>query len=280
MTYNEIINIAKRLDDETKERIDQEVAERLEILKLGDLNEEQMESMEECLYMSLVIQEYLDGEYELIDEERAFLLEEMAELYGEYNDLLLKAKLEEKVSKKKRLALELMRIREKLFKYKDRMHDVKEDMKTNRQNKKDLDDLTNKKKMKEVAKDNKKGKRGLDNDSGRVKQNKGAVGGQTGNVELAQQLGRSTDALDYIVNKVNERNQSTNLKETKENYKRNVDENGTSRGVENIMNSIGERIGSFDNKDRLSEQTKTAIGNYIMNGVFDDIYKNESNRLK
>ena len=77
MTYNEIINIANRLDKKDKARIDKAVEERLEILKLGDLNDEELDRMEECLYMSLVIQEYLDGEYELIEEERLLLLEEM-----------------------------------------------------------------------------------------------------------------------------------------------------------------------------------------------------------
>ena len=155
MTYNEIINIASRLDKETKKKIDKEVEERLEILKLGELDQEDIERMEECLYMSLVIQEYLDGEYELIEEERQFLLSEMEELYGDYNDLLLKAKLEEKVGKKKRMALELMKIREQLFNYKDRMKGVKENLKENRNNKEKLEELSSKDTMKEVAKENK-----------------------------------------------------------------------------------------------------------------------------
>ena len=118
VTYDEIKNIAKKLDEDVKRQIDCAVEERLEILKEGDLSEDELERMEECLYISLVLQEYLDGEYELLEEEKQLLLDEMEEMFNEYGELLTKAKLEEKVSKKKRMALELMRIREELFKNK------------------------------------------------------------------------------------------------------------------------------------------------------------------
>ena len=154
MTYNEVINIARRLDKETQAKIDKEVEERLEILREGDLNQEDMEKMEDCLYMSLVIQEYLDGEYELLEEEKMLLLAEMEELYNEYGELLTKAKLEEKVSKKKRMALELMRIREQLFDRKDRMRDVNQDIRTNRENNEKLENLSSKDNMEKIAKDN------------------------------------------------------------------------------------------------------------------------------
>lgn len=191
MTYNEIVNIAKRLDKDVKLKIDKEVEERLEILKEGDLDQEDMEKMEECLYMSLVLQEYLDGEYELLDEERNMLLAEMEEMYNEYGDLLTKAKLEEKLSKKKRMALELMRIREQLFSRKDLMKDVNKHMKDNRNNKDELKGLSDKDKMKELAKDNKaykeKGKWGLDRDSG-------VGGGKTPQQEI-KDLNRKVDNL-------------------------------------------------------------------------------------
>lgn len=153
MTYNEIINIARRLDKETQQQIDKEVEERLDILRQGDLNEEEMEKMEECLYMSLVIQEYLDGEYELLDEERELLLAEMEEMYNEYGELLTRAKLEEKVSKKKRMALELMRIRESLFEKKGRVKEVKTQMKENRDNKEKIKEMSSKESMKTLAKE-------------------------------------------------------------------------------------------------------------------------------
>ena len=77
MTYNEIIQIAKRLDKEVKERIDEAVEERMEILAAGDLTKDELEKMEECLYTSLVIQEYLNSEAELLEEEKNLLLAEM-----------------------------------------------------------------------------------------------------------------------------------------------------------------------------------------------------------
>jgi hypothetical protein len=176
MTYNDIINIAKRLDKDTQKKIDKDVEERLEILKEGDVGKEDLDKMEECLYMSLVLQEYLSGEYELLEEERELLLQDMEELYNEYSDLLSKAKLEEKLSKKKRMALYLMKLREQLFDRKERVKDVNDRLKDNQKNQEELKNLSDKKKMKELADENKKNlpnpdkkKWGLDNDSGRVK---------------------------------------------------------------------------------------------------------------
>ena len=88
MTYEEISIIAKRLDKNTKRQIDLDVEERMEILKQGNLTEKELDRMEENLYMSLVLQEYLSGEYELLEEEKDLLLAEMEELYNEYIDLL------------------------------------------------------------------------------------------------------------------------------------------------------------------------------------------------
>ena len=91
MTYEEITNIARRMNKDVQKKIDKEVEERLEILREGDLSEEDMNRMEDCLYMSLVLQEFLDGEYEMLEEERLLLLEDMEELFNEYNELLVNA---------------------------------------------------------------------------------------------------------------------------------------------------------------------------------------------
>ena len=115
MTKREIANIASRMDEETKLLIEKEVAERLEILKEGDLSEDELSEMEECLYASLVLEEFLNGEYELLEEERQALFDEMEEMYNRYSDLLVRARIEEKVGKKKRMTLELMKIRERLM---------------------------------------------------------------------------------------------------------------------------------------------------------------------
>ena len=193
MTYNDIINIAKKLDKETQKRIDADVEERVEILKEGELSKEDMEKMEECLYMSLVLQEYLSGEYELLEEEKALLLSEMEELFNEYGELLSKAKLEEKLSKKKRMALYLMKIREELFEKKEKVKDVDERMKNNQENQDKLKDDASKENMKKIAEENKdkdkvmgKDKKdlpnpdkmnwGIDNDSGRVNPSKNKLG--------------------------------------------------------------------------------------------------------
>lgn len=167
MTQQEFINIAKRLDKKKQELIDKEVEERLKILKEGELTNEEMIQMEECLYKSLVLQEYLDSEFELLEDEKTLLLEEMESLYNEYGDLLLKAKIEEKLSRKKRMALQLLTIRQQLFQRKELLNRVKDEIKDNRNNKDKLDKSTNKKKMKDISKESKeKGKWGFDRDSG------------------------------------------------------------------------------------------------------------------
>jgi len=151
MTREELQNIAKRMDEETRDFIDGEVEERLAILRKGDLTEEELQQMEEYLYASLVLQEYLNGEYELLEEERQELFDEMEEMYNKYADLLVRARIEEKVSKKKRMTLELMKIREQLMNRKEDYKDIKQRMKDNRENYNKLKDLNKKENMKEMA---------------------------------------------------------------------------------------------------------------------------------
>ena len=152
MTKGEVLNIANRLDDQSKLLIEKEVEERLEILREGDLSEEELEEMELYLFASLVFQEYLDGEYELLEDERQALFDEMEEMYNKYSDLLVRARIEEKVGKKKRMTLELMRIRERLLQSKQDYKDLKQMMKDNRNKKDELKKLTKKEKMKDYSK--------------------------------------------------------------------------------------------------------------------------------
>ena len=175
MDRQEIMNIAQRLDDQAKLLIEKELEERLEILKEGDLSEEELSQMEECLFASLVLQEFLDGEYELLEEERQALFDEMEEMYNRYNDLLVRARIEEKVGKKKRMTLELMRIRERLMNSKQDYKDLKNMMKNNRERKNKLNNLTKKEKMKDYSKSAKK-----DNSLG------GVLGGLSGAQARAQ----------------------------------------------------------------------------------------------
>jgi hypothetical protein len=155
VTREEIFNIASKMDEETRLLIDKEVAERLEILKEGDLSESELEEMEEYLYASLVLQEFLNGEYELLEEDRQALFDEMEEMYNKYSDLLVRAKIEEKVGKKKRMTLELMKIRERLMENKNEYRNIKNKMKANREDHKKLNDLTKKSVLKDLAKQTK-----------------------------------------------------------------------------------------------------------------------------
>lgn len=161
MTKREIANIASKMDESTKLLIDKEVAERLEILKEGDVSEDELSEMEECLYASLVLQELLNGEYELLEEERQALFDEMEEMYNRYSDLLVRARIEEKIGKKKRMTLQLMKIREDLMLRKQEYKDVKQKMKDNREEHKKLNDLTKKSALKELARKDKDAYKGV-----------------------------------------------------------------------------------------------------------------------
>ena len=161
MTRDELFNIARRMDEETRDMIDREVEEKLEILKEGDLTQEELEQMEEYLYASLVLQEFLNGEYELLEEERQELFDEMEEMYNKYADLLVRARIEEKISKKKRMTLQLMQIREQLMDRKGLYKDIKQKMKENRDKHTKLKDLNKNEKMKELGK-GERGRGGLD----------------------------------------------------------------------------------------------------------------------
>lgn len=156
MTLEEVKEIASKLDAEMRKKITEEVNERLEILKEADLEDEELEQIEECLYVSLVVQEYLTGAYEVLEEERDFLLEEMKEMFNEYGELLTKAKLEEKLSKKKRMALELMRIRQELLRSREIVSDMKVRMNKNKDDRQKLSVLSSKDTMQQIVKESKK----------------------------------------------------------------------------------------------------------------------------
>lgn len=178
MTYEEIKKIAKKLDKDDKAKIDKAVEARLKILKEGELTQEELDQMEECLYSSLVLEQYLDGEYDLLAEERAEIFSLMEDMYNEYGELLSRAKLEEKLSKKKRMALELMQIREQLFKCRDKANDVKQRMEENTTNNKALKELSSIDSMQKLAQENKEYRRDLDNnkrDMAKLKQENEAL---------------------------------------------------------------------------------------------------------
>jgi len=266
MTHEEITNIAKRMSKDVQKRIDKEVEERLEILREGDLSEEDMERMEDCLYMSLVLQEFLDGEYEMLEEERILLLEDMEELFNEYNELLISAKLEEKLSKKKRMALELMRIREQLFQHKDRMKMVNEQIKGNRDNKGKLEELSDKKSMKEVAnkKDlpnpDKQRKFGVDRDSRAVKEKRAGGGGFAGLEKRVSDLEK-----DRINDKRDLKNLEGNLKNAK---------NDIEKYKMDMSNNINERFSSA-NAPRMSLDENINNQRQVFENVTSDVPKND-----
>lgn len=155
MTLEEVQQIADKLDEDMRKKISEEVKERLDILQEAELDEEEIDKIEECLYISLIVQEYLDGEYEILEEERNFLLDEMEELYNEYGELLTKARLEEKVNKKKRMTLELMQIRQELLRSKEIMAGVKERIVQNRESKEKMNNSSSKELMKKILEEEK-----------------------------------------------------------------------------------------------------------------------------
>ena len=151
MTHSEIVNIAKLLDKETKDKIDAAVDQRMELLVQGDLTQEELIKMEECMYTALVLQEYLNGELEILAEERVLLLSEMEDMYDEYGQLLSKAKLEKKLSQKRMMALQLRQLRESLLNKKGTVKNLKKQEQEQKKNIKELEKLSGEKNLSKIA---------------------------------------------------------------------------------------------------------------------------------
>lgn len=100
MTINEIKGLTRFLSEEEVEKIKKQIKEKEDVLKGGNLDEEEMIQVLNTLFAVLVIEKTLESEIEGVEEIRDELEQELLECYEVYDAYLNKYKKEEKKKKK------------------------------------------------------------------------------------------------------------------------------------------------------------------------------------
>ena len=100
MTISEIKNLTKFLTDEEAEKIKQEIKDKENVLKIQNMDEEEIGQVLNTLFAILVIEKTLELEIEGVEEIRADLEKELLEAYEIYDAYMIKYKKEEKKKKK------------------------------------------------------------------------------------------------------------------------------------------------------------------------------------
>lgn len=101
MTVSEIKGLVRFLSEEDVEQIKQQIKDKEDILKGGNLDEEEMIQVLNTLFAVLVIEKTLELEIEDVEEIRAELEQELLECYEIYDSYMEKYKKQDKKNKKK-----------------------------------------------------------------------------------------------------------------------------------------------------------------------------------
>ncbi len=109
MSINEIKDLTKFLSPEEIDKIKLEMKSKEDILKSGNLEEEEMTLVLNTLFAILVIEKALESEIEGVEEIRGELEQELLEAYNVYDTFMFKYQKEEK-KKKKNWFLDLLGI--------------------------------------------------------------------------------------------------------------------------------------------------------------------------
>lgn len=100
MTIDEIKGLTRFLSEEEVEQIKKQIKNKEDILKSGNLEEEEMIQVLNTLFAVLVIEKTLESEIEGVEEIRDELEQELLECYEVYDSYMIKYKKEEKKNKK------------------------------------------------------------------------------------------------------------------------------------------------------------------------------------
>lgn len=114
MTVTEIKNLTKYLTDEEVEDIKKEIKSKENILKSGNLDEEELGQVLNTLFAILVIEKTLEQQVEDIENIRSELEQELLEAYQMYDSYMEKSKADEKKKKKRRWLFDLLGISENI----------------------------------------------------------------------------------------------------------------------------------------------------------------------
>lgn len=113
MTINQIKELTRFLTEEEVEQIKKEIKSKEDVLKKGNLNEEEMIEVLNTLFAVLVIEKALESEIEGVEEIREELEQELVECYNMYDSYMAKYRKEDK-KKKKRWLLEFLGLSENI----------------------------------------------------------------------------------------------------------------------------------------------------------------------
>ena len=110
MTVTEIKNLTKYLTDEDIEDIKKEIKNKENILKQGNLDEEELGKVLNTLFSVLVIEKTLEQQIDEIEDIRTELEQELLEAYQTYDSYIERSKADAKRKKKRRWLLDLLSI--------------------------------------------------------------------------------------------------------------------------------------------------------------------------
>lgn len=112
MTVTQIKDLTKFLSEEEVENIKKEIKEKENILKSGNLDEEELGNVLNTLFSILVIEKTLEQQVEGIEEIREELENELLEAYQTYDSYMERSQVDAKKKKKRRWLLEILGISE------------------------------------------------------------------------------------------------------------------------------------------------------------------------
>ena len=107
MTISEIKELTRFLSEEEIKKIKDEIKSKEDVLKNGNLDEEEMVQVLNTLFAVLVIEKTLESEIEGVEEIRDELEKELLECYNVYDSYMAKYRAQDK-KKKKRWLLDFL----------------------------------------------------------------------------------------------------------------------------------------------------------------------------
>jgi len=114
MKIKEIKKLNKYLKEEQVEEIKKEIKNKEDVLKSGNLDEEELGEVLNTLFSILVIEKTLEQQVEGIEEIRSELEAELLEAYQTYDSYIERSKIDAKQKKKRRWILDLLGISENI----------------------------------------------------------------------------------------------------------------------------------------------------------------------
>ncbi len=154
MTIGEIKDLTRFLSEEEVEDIKKQIKDKENILKGGNLEEEDMVHVLNSLFAILVIEKTLESNIEEVEELRGQLEGELTEMYMVYDSYLAKFKQEDKKKKKRNWLLDFLFMSENIRSKKETIGVSKKTMDRMQRELTQLRQERNEERLKEIAQGN------------------------------------------------------------------------------------------------------------------------------